>query len=108
MERLEKFNFDQEEARAWLMPDALIPNRFPVFEENIPRLGLLDSRLAEKISRFYYRSEKLRAEVRILAGPNIIRAATDDKVWLIEQNEQTQYEWDAAADTLLGELRKVR
>lgn len=108
MERLEKFNFDKEEARAWLMPDAIESNRFPVFEENTSRLGMLNSELAEKILKFYYLSGKLRAEIRILTGPNIIMAATDDKVWLIEENEKTQKEWDAAADALLDELRKVR
>ena len=69
---------------------------------------MLNSELAEKILKFYYLSGKLRAEIRILTGPNIIMAATDDKVWLIEENEKTQKEWDAAADALLDELRKVR
>lgn len=108
MHRLSKFDQKHDEARPWLMPEAIEPSGFVVFEQNVGNLGLLDAALAEQISQLYSQSEMLRAEVRMLASPEILFAGKKDKDWLIKRNKKTQKVWNDTAKKMLSALADDR
>lgn len=113
MKRLREVDnpLENSNARRWLMPEFADTSRFAVFEANTGKLGLLENQLAEQVARFYAKSEMLKAEVRVLASPNIIWASggeEGDKAWLIDKNKVTQKYWDEAADAILKNLEDAR
>ncbi len=97
-----------ERARPWLMPESLERAGFTVYEANADKLGLLPPRQIEQIARFYAKSERLAAEVRLLSSPAILFAGGNDKKWLREQNDETMGEWTQAADELLANLKGAK
>lgn len=108
MDRLETVDArKQEGGRPWLMPEAIESGRFVVFEQNASKLGFLSHHLAENIARFYAKSERLRAEIRLLTGPTIIDASRSDIKWLRKVNKKTKDDWDESADQLLDNLRQT-
>jgi hypothetical protein len=109
MNRLATINaLEKEGGRPWLMPEAFQTARFVAFETNGGKLGLLDKSLAQQVMAFYAISDRLRTEVRLLAGPSTIAAHPNDIKWLIERNKETEARWEGAASALLNELQKTK
>ena len=102
LKRLKEKNFDQQGARPWLL--APVPLRFPVFEENAGRLGLLHTPSPEKIARFCGSSYAPRSQVNVVTSPPIIGANTYDKIFVIYEYERWFKSWDQQAREIISDL----
>ncbi len=109
MERLELVGdpVHDERARPWLMPEGLEVERSVIFGSNVPALLLLGDDLAMEVVRFYAKTQRLLAEVRILASPGMLFASKGDKIWLRGENKATYDEWAPLADQLIDRLEKA-
>lgn len=89
--------------RPWLMAPATL--RFPVFEQNASRLGMLDETLAREIAELYGMSYRLRSHVNVVLSPAIIVAGTPDKKFAVTQYENTLMAWQTKAKRVRVLLR---
>lgn len=92
--------------RPWLMPELFESTRMIVFEENAGKLGSLRAPMPQKIAEFYSLSGRLRAEIRLLTGPEILAAAQTERAKAVADHRRTRDLWYKAAAGLKNDLQE--
>ena len=92
--------------RPWLMPELFESTRMILFEENAGKLGSLRAPMPQKIAEFYSLTGRLRAEIRLLAGPEILSASQTERDNAVADHRTTRDLWYKAASALKNDLRE--